>query len=68
LSTAQKKKQVDYSGDYLDLLRGHSLAVLNNIVSMDESAVSFHTLETKKQSMQWVEKTSQDPKSQSPCK
>ncbi len=32
------------------------MAVLNNIVTMDESAVSFHTSETKKQLTEWVKK------------
>jgi hypothetical protein len=56
LSVAQKQEQVDCSRDFLKLLRWHSLAVLNNMVTMDESAVSFHAPETKKQSMQWVKK------------
>ena len=31
-------------------------AFLTSIVTMDESAVSFHTPETKEQSRQWLEK------------
>jgi hypothetical protein len=56
LSLAQKKERVDCSGDFLGLLRRHSLVVLNNIVTMDETAVSFHTPETKLASKQWVKK------------
>jgi [histone H3]-lysine36 N-dimethyltransferase SETMAR len=37
------------------------MAVLNNIVTMDESAVSFHTPETKQQSKQWVKKGQPGP-------
>ena len=33
-----------------------SKAMLDNIVTMDESAVSFHTPETKQQSKQWIKK------------
>ncbi len=54
LSPDQKKERVDCSGDFLALLRQYALAVLKNIVTMDESAVSFHTLETKRASKQWV--------------
>jgi hypothetical protein len=38
------------------LLQQHSMGVLNNLVTMDESAVSFFTPETKQQSKQWVKK------------
>ncbi len=37
------------------------MAVLNIIVTMDESAISFHTPEMKKQSMQWVKKGQPGP-------
>ncbi len=49
------------SEDFLQLLRRRSLAVLDNIVTMDECAVSFHTPETKRQSRQWVKKGQQGP-------
>jgi hypothetical protein len=52
LLTAQKQERVDYSGNFLALLRQHSLRVLNNTMTMDESAVSFYTPEMKQQSMQ----------------
>ncbi len=42
LSSEQKEERVTSSGDFLALLRQHS-ALVNNIVTMDESAVSFHT-------------------------
>jgi hypothetical protein len=56
LSSEQKTERVDCSNPFLDLIRRQSLVVLNNIITMDESAVSFHTPEMKKQSMQWVKK------------
>jgi hypothetical protein len=37
------------------------MAVLDNIVTMDESAVLFHTPETKKQTKQWVKKGQPGP-------
>jgi Transposase (partial DDE domain) len=43
------------------LLQKKSLSLLNNIVTMDESAVSFHTPETKKQSRQWLKKGTPGP-------
>ncbi len=52
---------MECSNAFLDLIRRQSLAVLNNIVTMDESAVLFHTPETKKQLMQWVKKGQPGP-------
>ncbi len=49
---------MDCSDDFLMLLQQHSMGVLNNLVTMDESAVSFFTPETKRQSKQWVKKDS----------
>jgi histone-lysine N-methyltransferase SETMAR len=37
------------------------MAMLDNIVTMDESAVSFHTPETKQQSKQWLPKGQPGP-------
>jgi histone-lysine N-methyltransferase SETMAR len=45
----------------LAMVRRRSLAVLDNVVTMDESAVSFHTPETKRQSMQWLPKGQPGP-------
>jgi hypothetical protein len=53
---------VDFSGDFLALLRRHSLAVLNNIVTIDEFAISFHTPEMKRESKQWVKKDQPGPR------
>ncbi len=62
LSLDQKKERVDSRGDFLALLRWHSLALLNNIVTKDECAVSFHTPETKRASKQWVKKGQPGPR------
>jgi DNA-binding transcriptional regulator YhcF (GntR family) len=61
LTTVQKDERAQRSEDFLQLPRKHSLAALNNIVTMDESAVSFHTPETKRQSKQWVKKGQPGP-------
>jgi hypothetical protein len=37
------------------------MALLDWIVTMDESAVSFHTFQTKQQSKQWLEKGTPGP-------
>jgi hypothetical protein len=57
----QKTERVDCINAFLDLIRWQSLAVLNNIITKDESAISFHTPETKKQLMQWVKKGQPGP-------
>jgi hypothetical protein len=49
-------RRVQHSEDLLQLLQQESLAVLNNTVTMEKSAVSFHTLEMKQQSWQFVKK------------
>jgi hypothetical protein len=51
---AQKDERVQRSKDLIQLLQKHLLVVQNNIVTMDEPAVSFYTPETKQQSKQWV--------------
>ena len=52
LSDDQKKARVE---------RRRSKSVLDSIVTMDESAVSFHTPETKQQSKQWIKKGQPGP-------
>jgi hypothetical protein len=53
--------RVQCSKEFIQLLWRHSLAVRTNIVAMGESAVSFHTPETKQQSKQWVKKGQPGP-------
>ncbi len=57
----EQKDESKRSEDFIQLLQRLSLAVLNNIVIMDESATSFHTPETKRQSKQWVKKDQPGP-------
>jgi predicted O-methyltransferase YrrM len=59
LSSAHKEEKVHRSKDFLQLLRQGSLAVLDNIITTEESAVSFHTSETKNLPNQWVKKDRQ---------
>jgi hypothetical protein len=41
-----KKEQVRTSEEFLKMIRRHSMSMLDNIVTMDESAVFFHKPET----------------------
>jgi AraC-like DNA-binding protein len=61
LSKDQKQQRVERCHDFVNLIQRRSMAVLNNIVTMNESAVSFHTPETKQQSKQWVKKGQPGP-------
>jgi [histone H3]-lysine36 N-dimethyltransferase SETMAR len=61
LTDEMKMERVRTSEALLAMVRRRSLAVLDNVVTMDESAVSFHTPETKRQSMQWLPKGQPGP-------
>jgi histone-lysine N-methyltransferase SETMAR len=61
LTEEMKKERVRTSELFLAMVRRHSMSLLDNIVTMDESAVSFHTPETKQQSMQWLPKGQPGP-------
>ena len=54
LSSNQKKKREDISKEFVQCARAAPEKFLASIVTMDKSAVSFHTLETKEQSKQWL--------------
>jgi hypothetical protein len=56
LSQDMKNERVRTCGAFLSLVRHHSKAMLERIVTMDESAVSFHTPQTKQKSKQWLVK------------
>jgi hypothetical protein len=47
--------------DCRDFINRNSFAMLDSIVTMDETMVSFHTPETKKQSKQWIAKGKPGP-------
>ena len=61
LSSEQKKKRLELSQEFVRRAEAAPTAFLASIVTMDESAVSFHTPESKKQSMQWLLKGSPGP-------
>jgi [histone H3]-lysine36 N-dimethyltransferase SETMAR len=46
---------------FLKLVQNQGKAVLGNIITMDESAVSLHTPESKNQSKQWLKKGTPGP-------
>jgi hypothetical protein len=52
---------MECSNAFLELIWRQLLAILNNIITMDESAVLFKSPETKKQLMQWVKKGQPGP-------
>jgi hypothetical protein len=56
-----KKERVRPSEDFLAMARRCSMAILENVVTMDESAISFHTPKTKQQSRQWLPKSQPGP-------
>ncbi len=62
LLKVQKQEPMDCSsGNFLNLItQQHSRAILDNFVTMDQSAVSFHIAEIK-QSKQWVNKGQPGP-------
>ncbi len=61
LSQDMKNERVRTCGAFMSLLRHHSMAMLDRIVTMDVSAVSFHTPQTKQQSKQWLVKGAPGP-------
>ncbi len=42
--------------DFVTAVHRHSIVMLDNIVTMDETMVLYHMPETKKQSKQWIAK------------
>jgi hypothetical protein len=61
LTEEMKKERVRTSKFFLAMVRRRSLSLLDNIVTMDESTVSFHIPETKQQSMRWLPKGQPGP-------
>ena len=60
LSANQKKKQLDLSLDFVEHVAA-ATDLLERIVTMDESAVAFHSPETKEQLKQWLPKGTLGP-------
>jgi hypothetical protein len=61
LNHEMKNDRVRICEAFLALLHCHSIAMFDQIVTMDESAVSFHMPRTKQQSKQWLEKRTPGP-------
>jgi histone-lysine N-methyltransferase SETMAR len=61
LSSEQKEERVRTCSAFIAAVQRRSMAMLDNIVTMDETMVCHHTPATKKQSMQWVKKGQPGP-------
>lgn len=61
LSPEQKDRRVATSTALVQLIQDKGRSFLDKIITMDETAVSLHTPETKKQSMQWIKKGQPGP-------
>jgi hypothetical protein len=56
LSKEQKQERVSTYWDFIAFIQRHSMSMLENIVTMDETMVWYQTPKTKKQSKQWMQK------------
>jgi histone-lysine N-methyltransferase SETMAR len=54
LSEEQKQERIRVCSDLIAAVHRRSKVMLDAIVTMDETMVSYHTPETKKQSKQWI--------------
>jgi hypothetical protein len=61
LSEEQKEERVRTCRAFIAAIQRRSMAMLQNIVTMDETIVCHHTPQTKKQSMQWIKKRQPGP-------
>jgi histone-lysine N-methyltransferase SETMAR len=61
LTKEQKQERVRISQEFVELVEREGEEILGRIITIDESAVSYHTPETKRQSMQWIKKGSPGP-------
>jgi len=61
LSEEQKQERVRTCEEFVAAVHRHSKSMLDNIVTMDETMISYHTPETKKQSKQWRRKGQPGP-------
>ena len=61
LSDEQKRVRIQCSRAFVDRYEREGDAFLDKIITMDESAVAYHTPETKEQSKQWVKRGSPGP-------
>jgi histone-lysine N-methyltransferase SETMAR len=61
LDEDQKLERVRTCTEFVAAVQRRSMAMLDCIVTMDETMVSYHTPETKKQSKQWIKKGQPGP-------
>ena len=61
LTDVQKEERVRICKQFTAAVRRDSMHRLTKIVTMDETMVSFHTPETKKQSKRWIQKGKPGP-------
>jgi hypothetical protein len=61
LTKEQKQERLRISQEFMELVEREGEEILGRIITMDESEVSYHTPETKRQSMQWIKKGSPGP-------
>ena len=61
LNNEQKEERVRCSDLFIKRFQKDGQAFLDKIITMDESAVSYHTPETKEQSKQWLKKGTPGP-------
>jgi histone-lysine N-methyltransferase SETMAR len=61
LSEDQMKECVRICTELVAAVTRRSKAMLDNIITMDETMVSFHTPETKRQSKKWIQKGKPGP-------
>ncbi len=60
LSQEQMDRRMESSVAFLQMIQDKEKSFLEKITTMDESAVSMHTPETKMKSKQWLKKGTQD--------
>jgi histone-lysine N-methyltransferase SETMAR len=61
LSPEQKEERVRICTEFVAAIDRSSMAMLDQIIMMDETMVSYHTPQTKRQSKQWIEKGKPGP-------
>jgi hypothetical protein len=61
LSSEQKEERVRICSEFVAAVDRSSMTTLDQIITMDETMVSYHTPQTKRQSKQWIEKGKPGP-------
>ncbi len=61
LSSEQKDESVQICSEFVAAVDRSSMTMLDQIITMEETMVSYHTPQTKRQSKQWIEKVKPGP-------